>query len=214
MKSSYCKHFLSIALLILATSAPGLKSQAVETPMQPTLPPENLELEKLKTLDKMLIPKSSTTTSQRISPDIAPEFYFASHSHIVASFGISPKIGSDSSKTLNLGLGFGHGSSGYFELFGEIYQGEPYPGSIELRYLKMYNRSEFRPYLAGGLALFFQPSDQLLNFIRAENYQARATCGADLSFSDSLALRTEVSAMIGTQVSQLRMMIGLLWAMD
>jgi hypothetical protein len=85
-------------------------------------------------------------------------------------------------------------------------------GLLTLARRYVLTRTKFRPYLKFGGALVVVPSDQLVNFIKYDNYRLEGATGAEYLVSEGSSLRLEAEGFLGLKTVQGLVALGYVWA--
>jgi hypothetical protein len=74
-----------------------------------------------------------------------------------------------------------------------------------------FSRSRLRPFATLGAGVRVVPSDQLVTFLRFQNYQLRASAGIEDTIWDPLNIRTEIQTSVSGHSVQAGLILGLNW---
>lgn len=216
MSSSAPKRISTIVQILVfgASISLGNFAWTARTPLDPevTDEPVSSEAGDPSTMEGMTVPRPVDSVRKLSRQSVGDGYYYPFRKHFTGGGGFGGFIPKQTSVSFFATYGWIYSNLAFLETSGEIYSGGQVNGGFEVRYLKFSNKTRTRPFWTAGGALLYASKDQLVSFLKLENYELRGTLGIDYTVGSVFALRAE--ARLGFALSggfRDRLTVGLVW---
>lgn len=213
--TGYAKRLSTLVahFLVLGTAQIGFTAAAPPNPELDAEIERDEETEP-RSLEFMILPASNSQSLDPLKRHVGDGYFYSFRSHFLAGAGYGNMIQQQSNMNSLFAYGWEKSPQSFWQAGAEVYFSGTTTGGFDFRYLKILSKSRTRPFWNLGGALLFKANEQLINFMRLENYRLRVGGGIDHTFWSIFAIRIEALLGIGLGSGlEDRINLALIWPM-